>query len=245
MRISNLGILCLIVSPLVVSGQKVSISKLEVNGDKVIVHYDLDDNNPNHEYLLNLYASKDNYTAPLTKVKGDVGMDIKPGSDKKMVWSITEELGGYKGRLSLEIRGKVYVPFVRLQAFDTERSYKRGNSYGLNWKPGNSNPINIELYKGGERVGGDINLPNNGAYTMFIPSHAKKGDDYRLKISDARNSEEVIYTEYFAVVPKVPTMLKILPVVAVGGAAVVLAGGSKDKSSPAAGTIADPNFPGN
>jgi hypothetical protein len=231
--------------PLTVLSQKVSISKLEVNGNKVIVHYDLEDNNPNNQYLLNLYASRDNYSAPLTKVKGDVGMDINPGGPKRMEWNITEEYGAYKGRLSLEIRGKVYVPFARLQAFDTEKSYKRGHSYGLNWKPGNTNPVNIELYKGGERVGGDINLPNNGSHTLFIPSHAKKGDDYRLKVSDAKNSEEVIYTEYFKVTPKVGLMVKLLPILAVGGAVAVLAGGSKDPGTTTAGTIADPKFPGN
>lgn len=246
MRVFTFLVLLALLCPIVGNAQAVAITKLEVNGNKVVVHYDLDDNNPNHEYLLNLYASKDNYAAPLSKVKGDVGMDIKPGTNKKMEWNITEEFGAYKGRLSLEIRGKVYVPFVRLQGFDVDRSYKRGHSYGLTWKPGNSNPVNIELYKGGERVGGDINLPNNGSHTLFIPAHAKKGDDYRLKISDARNSEEVLYTEYFAVTPKVSTVVKVLPILAIGGAVVLLGGGSKESGGgTTAGTIADPSFPGN
>jgi len=245
MRLPMRYVFALLIISYSVSGQKVSINKIEINGDKVVVNYDLDDNNPNHEFLLNLYASRDNYTAPLTRVKGDVGMEIKPGTNKRMEWSIVEEYGPYKGRISLEVRGKVYVPFVRLQGFDTEASYKRGHSYGLSWRPGNSDPVNVELYKGGERVGGDINLPNNGSYTLFIPAHARKGNDYRLKISDARNSEEVIYTEYFTVKPKVSTLVKVLPVIIVGGAAVVLAGGSKEKPNPTGSTISDPKFPGN
>jgi hypothetical protein len=219
------------------AAQVVSIKKVELAGDKVIVYYDLDDNNPNNEYLLNLYASKDNFATALTKVKGDVGPEVKPGTGKKIEWSVVEELGGYKGKLALEIRGRVYVPFVKLQNFSTEKTYKRGKSYGLAWKPGNNNPVNIELYKGGQRIDGSVNHPNNGAFTLFIPAHAKKGNDYRLKISDARNSDEVIYTNFFKVRPKLPLLVKVLPFVAVGGVVAALAGGDKggEKSDPEIG----------
>lgn len=59
--------------------QTVVIKKIELAGEKMIVHYDLEDNNPNNEYQLNLFASKDNYATALTKVKGDIGGEIKPG----------------------------------------------------------------------------------------------------------------------------------------------------------------------
>ena len=218
--------LCVFVSS--AFAQNVIIKKVELQGDKVIVHYELDDSNPNHEYQLQLYASKDNFAAPLIKVKGDVGDEIKPGSDKKIEWNIREELGGYKGRISLEVRGKVFIPFARLQNFDSKKGYKRGKSYNLTWKPGNTNPLNIELYKGGERVGGENNHPNNGTYTLFVPAKAKPGKDYRLKVSDAKNTQDVIYTSYFKVTPKVPLVVKILPLLAVGVVVAALAGGGGD-----------------
>lgn len=199
------------------AAQNVIIKKVELAGEKIIVHYDLEDGNPNNEYKLDLYASRDNFTAPLTKVKGDVGPEVKPGTDRKIEWSIREEYGGYKGRIALEIKGKVYVPFVKLQNFDTKKSYKRGQSYSLAWKPGNTNPINIELYKGGQRISGEMNQPNNGGHTFFIPQQSKPGSDYRLKITDTRNSDEVLYTSNFQVKPKVPLLVKVLPVVAIGG----------------------------
>lgn len=209
----------------VAGAQTVSIKKIELAGEKVIVHYDLEDSNPNNEYKLDLYASKDNFIAPLTKVKGNVGSEVKPGLDRKIEWNIIEEYGPYKGKLSLEIKGKVYIPFVKLQNFNTSKSYKRGSNNNLGWKPGNNNPINIELFKGGQRVAGDMNMPNNGSHTLYIPSKAKPGKDYRLKITDSRNSEDVIYTDYFKVKPKVPLLLKLLPVFAIGGAAATLGGG--------------------
>lgn len=204
--------------------QTVVIKKVELAGEKVIVHYDLEDGNPNNEYKLDLYASRDNFTAPLTKVKGDVGAEVKPGTDRKIEWSIREEYGSYKGRLALEIKGKVYVPFVKLQNFDAGKSYKRGKSYSMSWKPGNTNPINIELYKGGQRISGEMNQPNNGGHTFFVPAQAKPGSDYRLKITDTRNSDDVLYTSNFKVKPKVPLLVKILPVVAVGGVVYALIG---------------------
>jgi hypothetical protein len=209
------------------ASQTVVIKKVELVGEKVIVHYDLDDGNPNNEYLISLFASKDNYATPLTKVSGDVGMEIKPGNGKKIEWNIVQEYGGYKGKLALEIKGKVYVPFVKLQGFDTNKKYARGKTHVIKWKSGNSNPINIELFNGGERVTGEINHPNSGSYSMFIPKHAKPGKEYRLKISDPRNSEEVIYSGYFKVTPSVPLWLKVAPVVVVGAVVAIILG--KDK----------------
>ena len=217
--------------------QTVSITKVELAGEKVIVHYDLEDSNPNNEYKLDLYASKDNFIAPLTKVKGNVGLEVKPGIDRKIEWNIMEEYGLYKGKISLEIKGKVYIPFVKLQNFNTSKSYKRGSNNNLGWKPGNNNSINIELFKGGQRVAGDMNMPNNGSHTLYIPSKAKPGKDYRLKITDSKNSDDVIYTNYFTVKPKVPLLLKLLPVFAIGGAAATLGGGGGGGTDPVDDTI--------
>jgi hypothetical protein len=189
--------------------QSVAIKKVELAGELIIVHYDLEDSNPNNEYLINLYSSKDNYFAALTKVSGDVGMEVKPGTDKKIMWKIRDEYGAYKGKIALEIRGKVYIPFVKLTSFDAKKKYKKGNTYNITWKPGASNPVNIELYKGGERVSSELNQPNNGSHTLFFPKHIKTGKDYRLKITDTRNTDEVVYTDYFKVTPKIPMIAKI------------------------------------
>lgn len=238
---------CCVSAIIAAEAQTVSITKVELAGEKVIVHYDLEDSNPNNEYKLDLYASKDNFIAPLTKVKGNVGSEVKPGTDRKIEWNIMEEYGPYKGKLSLEIKGKVYIPFVKLQNFNTSKSYKRGSNNNLGWKPGNNNPINIELFKGGQRVAGDMNMPNNGSHTLYIPSKSKPGKDYRLKITDSRNSEDVIYTDYFKVKPKVPLLLKLLPVFAIGGAAATLGGGGSGSGTidPVDTTLPLPGFPSN
>ena len=238
-RILPIGVFLLLLNSALC--QTVQINSIELAGDKVIVLYDLEDPNPNNEYKLNLYASRDNFVAPLTKVSGDVGAEVAPGLGKKITWNIREEYGGYQGRISLEVRGTVYSPFVKLKDFDPSRTYKRGKSYNVAWKPGASNPINIELYKGGQRISGEMNQPNNGAHTFFIPAQSKKGNDYRIKITDTRNTDDILYTQDFKVSPKVPLLLKALPVVGIGGAAAFLGGGSGGGSTDTSG---DPVIPG-
>ena len=222
-------IVCFIVlvSLATVQSQNVVIKNIELAGEKIIVTYDLEDSNPINEYKLDLYASKDNYATPLSKVAGDVGLEVKPGKNKKIEWTVREEMGNYKGRISLEIRGKVYIPFVKLLNFNPNASYKKGKSYNLSLKAGNTNPIHVELYKGSQRVSGEMNHPNNGAYTLTIPSSSKPGKDYRIKITDSKSSEDLIYSPFFQVKPKVPFLVKVaVPVVVVGGALAALGGGS-------------------
>jgi hypothetical protein len=216
-----------------VCAQKVAVKKVELAGEKIIVHYDLEDSNPGNEYQIYLYSSQNNFSTALTHVKGDVGNEVKSGSNRRIEWSIREELGPYKGKLALEVRGKVYAPFVKIQSFDVNKKYKRGKRYPLNWKIGSANPIHIELYKGSERVVGELNHPNNGTFSLSVPPSSRPGKDYRIKITDSRNSDEVVYTGYFQVTPKVPLLLKVVPLVAVGGVVAVLMSGGK--KSPGGG----------
>ncbi len=228
--------------------QRVAVKKVELAGEQVIVHYDLEDSNPANDYQIFLYSSQNNFTTALTHVTGDVGNEVKPGANRKIIWDIRKELGPYKGKLSLEVRGQVYAPFVKLQGFDVKKKYKRGKSITLTWKANSPTPVHIELFRGSLRVGGENNHPNNGLYSITIPAKAKPGKDYRIKFTDSRNGDEIIYTGYFQVVPKIPLLLKIAPIVVAGGAAALLA----PKPSPGGGGgddngddfIALPDLPG-
>ncbi len=226
--------------------QTVTISKVELAGDKIIVYYKLENSNPSTNFLLNLYGSNDNFAAPLAKVTGDIGSEVKPGLNRKVEWNIRQEYGNYKGKLALELRGKVYVPFVKLQNFMVAASYKRGKIHDVLWTPGNSDPVNVELFKGNERVQGSMSQPNNGAFGLNIPGNTKTGSDYRLKISSAKNNEEIIYSPYFKIKPKIPFVLKALVPLALAGGSIVLLGGAGAKKEPTnstSQTLPLPGFP--
>lgn len=208
-----------------VFGQRVTIKKVELAGEKIVVFYDLDDSNSSNEYLLNLYSSADNFVNPLTRVTGDVGSGIKPGVNKRMEWNIRQELGGYKGKIALEVRGRVYIPFVKLDALGGN-GFKRGTSYLITWKSGDpSGQINLSLIRGDQLIQNAGTIANNGNYNLLIPPSAKSGSGYKLRFVNARNPEEVINSSEFKIKSKVPLALKLLPVVAAGGVAAVLLGG--------------------
>ncbi len=242
-----LGFVLLLTIP--ANAQTVAISWVEIAGTKIIVHYDLETSNPNHEFSISLFSSKDNYSAPLTKVTGDVGNEIKPGKDKRIIWDVVAELGSFKGDLELEVRGKIFVPFMKLTNFDASKKYKKGKSYPLTWTSGNmGGQIDVELYDGQTRVTSDRGVANSGKFEWVIPNSVKPGSNYRLKFTDTKNREEVIYTKEFKIVPKMPMAAKALIGLAVvgGGVAAAMAGGGGDgggTTTPPSSLPGPPNPP--
>lgn len=230
--------------------QQASIKKVELAGEKIIVHYDLEDSNPANEYQISLYASQSNFTTALTKVSGDVGNEIKAGPNKKIEWNIREELGPFKGKLSLEIRGKMFIPVAKLNNLSAGDKLKRGKDHLLTWKPGSSNPVNIELQKDGRTINSQLNQPNNGSHSLAIPADAPPGKDYTLRITDTRDTENTITSHPFTVTRKIPLLLKVVPILAIGGVAAVLAGsgggggGDGGGNGTEDGTIPLPDLPG-
>jgi hypothetical protein len=222
----------LVLSIVSAHAQKASIKKVELAGEKIIVHYDLEDSNPAHEYQIQLYSSQSNFATALTKVKGDVGNEIKPGSDKKIEWSVREEIGPYKGRLSLEIRGNMFLAVARINSIAEGTTYKRGKSQLINWRPGNQNRVNIELLKAGKPVTTELNQANTGAFSLTIPAHSKVGKDYTIRITDITNSEDFAVSPPFAVKRKVPLALKALPVFVAGGVILLLGGSDPEDGIP-------------
>ncbi len=222
--------------------QSFPISSIDLEDDKVIIHYVLADENREHQYLIQLFSSQDNFTTALTKVSGDVGTEVKPGASNKIVWDAAKELGAFKGDLSFEVRGRVFVPFVKLKSINEGDVFKRGKNYPITWSSGNlSGQVNIELYRGDVRISGDNNQPNVGKYDWYVPGSAKKGSNYRLKFTNAKDRNDVVYSKEFTVKPRTPFLVKVLGVAVIGGGIAVLAGGKG--SSGSSGPATDPSLP--
>jgi Ser-Thr-rich glycosyl-phosphatidyl-inositol-anchored membrane family len=203
------------------SGQNLDIDFIEFVGRNVVVHYTLDDGaNSSRQFLVQLYASQDNFSTPLTRVTGDFGSEVSSGVDKKIVWDITKELGAFKGNISLELRGRVYVPFVKIKDLYEGQVFKRGKNYPVNWTSGNlSGQVNIELFnEDGERIWGENNVANVGKFDWYIQGNIKKGHDYKLKFTNARDRNDVAYSLPFTIKPKIPLAVKAAGVVAVAAA---------------------------
>jgi Ser-Thr-rich glycosyl-phosphatidyl-inositol-anchored membrane family len=201
--------------------QKIEIDWIEVSGNKVIVHYNLEDSNPNHQYLVNLFSSQDNFTTALAKVTGDVGQ---------------------------EVRGRVFVPYVKLTPFADNKVFKRGKNVQLTWVSGSTGgQVNIELFRGQQRYQVENNVPNSGRYDWHIPAGQKKGSDYKLRFTNSKDRNDFVETKVFTIKPKVPAALKVAGFVVVGAVIYfILPNGSTTttptpQDEPLAGNPGKPN----
>jgi len=221
--------------------QEVKITQLELqtNGD-IAIYYDLLDEKVERKFSLYLYTSQDNYIQPMTKVSGDVGVDLNIGKSKKIIWRAKEEFGpDFKGNVSLELKGNIYVPFIALDGFDDYKVFKRGKPYDVTWTGGRGdNVLNFELYQGENKVKVLEERPNVGNTTIIIPSDVKPGR-YKFKISDSRNKDEVVYTLDFLVKRKVPLGLKVGLFAVVAGTVGYLVGSGDGTESK----IGEPPLP--
>jgi hypothetical protein len=221
--------------------QDVVITQMALQPDgNVVLKYNLNDDRLDRKYSLYLYASSDNYIQPLTKVSGDVGVDIAVGGNKTITWNAKEELGDtFAGDVSLELKGNIYVPFIALDNFDDYKVLKRGKPYDVTWTGGRGdNVLLFELYEEDNKIKVFEERPNVGSTTIIIPNDVKPGR-YRFKISDSRNRDEVVYTMNFLVKRKVPLIAKAgLGLVLLGGVGYMVSQGEADDEK-----IGDPITP--
>ncbi len=219
MKMKYFALPCLLILGLCTArAQEFTINKLEVNSENLTIYYDLIDTVRARVYTIMVFSSKDNFLNPLQKVKGDVGLEVKPGVNRKIIWSAKEELGPtFKGEMELEVRGKVYIPFIKFNDFNTGRIFKRGRPTALTWAGGTrQNILNFKLYKGEELITVIPNVANSGNYELVLPTFVKAGEGYHFIVADSKNRDQMMITPEFAVRRKYPLLLKALPIVLIG-----------------------------
>lgn len=207
------------------TAQDLLIKRIEVDADKLYVIYDLADTAKGRSYTVNLYSSRDNYVNPIEKLAGDAGLEVYPGTNKRIEWRVREDLGiNFEGKVAVELRAKVYIPFIRLEDLSKMKKIKRGKPTNISWTGGRpQNILNFELFNADEtKVATIPNVANVGSHDVLIPLDVKPGKGYRFKISDSKNKDEVVFSTPFVVARKIPLLYKILPGAAVAGAAAVI-----------------------
>lgn len=199
--------------------QEFSISNLELTLSGITIHYNLVDTVKARTYTIHVYSSVDKYLNPLQKVSGDIGLEVSPGINKKIVWNALEELGSsFKGDVELEVRGRVYVPFIRFEGFQDIEVRKRNVPFNVKWSGGTrQNVLNFQLYnKENKLVHVFPNVGNEFEYKVIIPTSVKPGADYYFRISDSRNKDQVVVTPSFSIRRRVPLAVKGIPLIATG-----------------------------
>ena len=231
----------LAIAPLHIYSQTVEIENIAIRDGKVSIKYNLLDSIQGRHYTVRLYSSRDEFLNPLNELSGDHGMEILPGSRKTIEWNARQELGsGFNGDVALELRARVYIPFINVDDFDDIKTLTRHRKYSLTWSGGRpSNILNFNLYRDDEKITTFSNIANVGHHDLEIPAHIKPGKGYYFLISDIKNKDEVVKTNEFKVRRKIPLALKVLPVFLIGGAfSTVDSGGGLSDS-----TLPDPVLP--
>lgn len=203
-------ILLLILSSVSAFSQEVKIREVRLHGENIEIRYDLIDDRTDRSYSIQLYTSTDNFIQPMQLVEGDAGIDIPVGQNKLLVWKAKEELGVIEASMALELKGNIYIPFIDLQGLEDGMVFKRSKPFDLIWSGGRGdNVLNFELYQGDNVIASFEERPNVGNTTMQIPGNIKPGDNYRFRISDSRNKDEIVFSNSFSVRRKIPLGVKI------------------------------------
>lgn len=209
-----------------VRAQEFSIRSVELTENQIVIRYDLTDTTRERTYTVFLYSSHDNFLAPLTKVSGDITNEfaqvVRPGTNRKIMWDAKAELGAtFAGEVELEVRGRLYIPFIRLTDFDQVKTHKRGAPLLVKWNGGSrQNILDFRLYRGTKLVHTFQNAPNNQEYRITFDKKTRPGKDYYLKIADTKNKDQVVYSTKFAIKRKYPLAAKL----AVGAGVAFLIG---------------------
>ena len=211
-------------------GQTLENVKAAFDGEKMVITYDLGFTDANQKFKVAFYSSHDSYARPLSFITGDAGESVHVGKANKVIWDVKNTLPpDFDGDITIKIKTSKVVAVeavTKLSLKPLDRNvYKKGQTVQVEWKGGKpSDKIHIDLYKDGtlqqkltESLGNSPQL-----YQWMLPKDLK-GSGYSFRIA---NSSDQTNSGNFKVKPKIPLMLKVLPVLMIGGVVVAL-GGSK------------------
>ena len=206
------------------TAQQFIIKRIEQTPESIMIHYDLINTPRIQPYLVQVFSSRDNFLNPLTHVSGDVGIDVQPGINHKITWNVKEELGdAFKGDIQLEIKGKVYVPFISVSAIGKKGIVKRAGGTEITWSGDtNKNILTFSLFRNSEMVTVIPNIPNIGKSKIPLPLKIEPGGGYYFVITETGDPEHIVKTEEFMVKKRYSTIVKIAPVAIVAAVVVLL-----------------------
>lgn len=222
-----------------ITAQNFIIQRIVQSSDDISIYYDLVDDNKNRKYFIQVFSSTNNYSSPLQKVTGDVGIDVKPGISQRIVWNMKEELGAnFVGDIQLEIRGKVYVPFIVIEKVGVNQIFKRAKPTELSWAgENNGKPLKFRLFRNNVLVTEFPNIPNIGMAKITLPPKTPTGFGYYFIVEEMDNPMQTVKTLDFQVKQRIPTALKYAPAAVVVGLVLLIL---PDKKSDLVGSPLDP-----
>ncbi|MFN3939975.1 MAG: hypothetical protein ACK4IY_05275 [Chitinophagales bacterium] len=172
----QLGAIC------IVKAQVIENVRVIPKGDILEIYYDLKPGIDSLNCNIAVYASHNDFNAPLLWVGGHVGSSISPGDNKLIIWEARKELENFKGQIIIEIQAD---PIVLPYQFNFEKKIKARRSAPLriDWIGGKkSDVIDIQLLNKNKEVINVLTSTNNEkTYLWKIPRDFKK-DVYHIRL---------------------------------------------------------------
>lgn len=186
--------------------------------DKVVIVYDLLNEESGSKVIVKIFASHDNFGIPLSNVTGDVG-EVLPGPNRRIEWSPNKVKNAET--LTFQFKGEIIHGWNFTKP--GKGKLRRGKKYELRWTGGQpKDTVTLKFITPSQEVIEITQTMNTGFYTWRIPKKLATGPGYVLRLSKGR---EVI-EEQIIIKRKIPLIIYAIPL---AGAAIFLKGGDSSK----------------
>lgn len=205
-----------------VKAQNIQNFAFKIEGTKIRATYDLSGEKA-ERYTITLFSSANDFTTPLKYVTGDVGEDVIPGTGKTILWDARREFAEFKGSINLKIKYKL-KPFQTFTEILEGSKFKRGKPQTIKWLDGpKALTTELDLYQGNDFVE-KITINKSGIdWTWDLNKKTKTGEAYKFKTTI---NGKAAFSPEFKITRKVPIVIIIIPIVAVGVVAGILISGT-------------------
>ena len=204
--------------------QSIENVKKQLNGDEIIITYDLISPDPRLNFDIRLYGSIEGRRERLFRATGDVGRDIQGGKNKELRWSNDIEFINVPlERIKFDLTFQFLDPPVKMLKPISNVEFKRGKTYELRWLGGER--VSIDLYQGNQKVRTIAYAQEGGSFSWRIPGSLKPGNNYYVEIYGDRR-KGIVKSKEFSIKRRYPTWVKVIPIIGIGaGAAVLISSG--------------------
>jgi hypothetical protein len=114
---------CLVVTAIHGSAQRITNVIPQTVGDKIIVHYNIEDSKDEQLYEVALYYSRDMFSQALRSVSGNgVGNSVSPGTERVIIWDVLKDVSKLTGEVSFEVRALVNSAVIQIDKSTTAAS---------------------------------------------------------------------------------------------------------------------------
>jgi len=217
----------------VLLSQNVQNVRADLDGNSVVIIYDLTGDDK-QTFKVELRSSHNNFNSPLRLVSGDVGENVSPGTNRRVVWEAKKELRVFSGDVQFEIRAESLFSPLSVITPVGGSAYKGGKSLGITWRGGNAGErLTIDIMRDGRIFQSLGSVTNTGNYAWIIPKKIAKSDGYSVRLTSESPDQSPVSSQGFTMKKKGSPIIPIVAVVvAAGVAAAVLSGGDEGGTTP-------------